>query len=56
MASPTLYFPFLPFFETQASERVARPWKPEATADDVRAQSSAAVGKALRCKPSGALC
>lgn len=40
MASPTLYFPFLPFLETQNGEDVVRPWKPKGTADNVRVHSS----------------
>lgn len=40
MAGPTLYFPFLPFLETQVGEHAVRPWKPKGTAENVRVQSS----------------
>lgn len=40
MASPTLYFPFLPFLETQDSEPVVSLRKPKGTAENVRAHCS----------------
>lgn len=40
MASPTLYFPFLPFLETQNRERVVRLKTLKGMAESLRVQSS----------------
>lgn len=50
MGSPTVYFPFLPFLETQDCEHVVG-LKPKGTADNVGVEFRMAVSKALYCKP-----
>lgn len=56
MASPTLYFPFLPFLETQNHEHVVILRKLKGMAESLRVELPVAVSKAQCSKPSRALC